>query len=342
MSEIATEVKPLLVSLPDFFATPPPEPVWLVDQLILERANGWIGAGAKVGKSYLSLDLLLACSLGVPWLDHFAVPRPLTVVLVEEEDSAWRVYNRITRLCRGRGADPPPTFHLLVRRGVQLDDDVTLAPLLSELELLGPDLVSWDVFNRLHTKDERNPGQMLPILRRVDQVRNELGCANLINHHSRKPGATGPDLASGGQKLRGPSEFWGWAENSLYLSTIKGGLRVEPESKDALVEPFAVHLEDLDDDCRLWVYDGPIKSKLDKGARTREAIVELLRGTWLGWSEISAQLNLSERTVKGHLASLEAEGVVDAMREPGKAGKRRWTVMSETGAPTQKPEEPPF
>jgi RecA-family ATPase len=87
-------------------------------------------------------------------------------------------------------------------------------PFVEELATLHPALVVWDVFNKLHTQDERRPDQVLPILKRIDRIRDTLGCANLLAHHSRKPSARGPDLASGGQRLRGPSEFWGWAENS--------------------------------------------------------------------------------------------------------------------------------
>ncbi len=218
-----------LVSAAEFASAPPAEPAWLIDQLILAASNGWIGAGPKGSKSYLALDLLLALAHGLAWLDHFAVLRPHVVVLVQEEDSRWRVYQRLERLCRGRAVGFPATLHVAVRTGIQLDEPASLEPFLRELAAVRPDLVVWDVFNRLHTKNERYPEQTLPILRRVDRIRDTLGCANLIAHHSRKPGTHGPDLASGGQKLRGPSEFWGWAENSLYLTPLKGkGRREEP------------------------------------------------------------------------------------------------------------------
>jgi DNA-binding transcriptional ArsR family regulator len=335
-----------LISLRQLFAAPPTAPCWLVDQLILQASNGWIGAGAKVGKSYLALDLLLACSLGEAWLGHFAVPRPLSVVLIQEEDSAWRVYQRARRLCRARGVDEVPTnFHLAIRTGLQLDDATTLDPFLAnELEPRRPDLIVWDVFNRLHTKSEKHAEQMLPILRRVDRIRNETGAANLITHHSRKPGATGPDLATGGQKLRGPSEFWGWAENSIYLSPLKGKgvVRVEPESKDALLEPFGAHLEDAEDDSRRWVYDGAIKAKVDKGTQSREAIVAVLNGTWLSTAQIAEQLKLSERTIKSHLASLLSEGIVDSAKEPGRAGRKLWSAMPEPAGAASGAEGPPW
>lgn len=324
------------VTLACLAAAPPTEPKWLVDGLILEAANGWIGAGAKVGKSYLALDLLLACCLGESWLDHFAIARPLTVALVEEEDSAWRVYRRASALCAGRGTAMPDRFHVHIRTGLQLDSRATLDPFLRWLEAKHVDLVVWDVFNKLHTKDEKRPDQMLPILKRVDRIRDELGCANLIAHHSRKPGAGGPDLASGGQKLRGPSEFWGWAENSLYLSPLKGkgAVLVEPESKDAIIEPFKAHLEDLADGARRWAYDGVVEAREAQGAKTRQAIIEALATGPMTAVALADHVGKKERAVKAHLAALERDGVLDFAKEPGRAGRRLWMLKPDgTGDP---------
>jgi len=322
-------------SLAEFFAVPPPEPAWLVADLIREAANGWIGAAAKVGKSYLLLDLLLAAALGQPWLGTFAVARPLVVILVEEEDSAYRVYERSRRLCRGRGVEPPATFHLTVRSGLQLDDTARLDAFLRWAENLRPDLIAWDVFNRLHTRDEKRPDQMLPLLKTVDRIRDTLGVGNLIAHHSRKPAPSGPDLASGGQRLRGPSEFWGWAENSLYLSPLKGKgvLRIEPESKDALVEPFKVHLEDGPDDSRRWVYDGPLAAKLDAGSKTRQRIVEALSAGPAAADALAEQIGVTARTVKSHLTALLADDIVTPTREPGRAGRKVWMLADNAETP---------
>ena len=86
------------------------------------------------------------------------------------------------------------------------------------------------------------------------------------------------NLASGGQRLRGPSELWGWAENSLYLSPLKGKghIVVEPESKDAIVEPFQARLEDLEDGSRRWVFEGTVQTRLAAGEKNRSAIVAAL------------------------------------------------------------------
>lgn len=316
----------LPIPLSRLFASPPPEPKWLVQDLLRERANGWIGAGAKVGKSWAALDLLLACALGKPWLDQFAIARPLTVVLVEEEDDDWRVYQRSVRLCLARGCGPPDTFHVLIRKGYRLDDEVGLAPLVSWFRDWRPDLIVWDVFNRLHLKDERKPDQIMPVLWRLDQLRNEIGCSNLVAHHSRKPGTAGPDMASGGQRLRGPSEFWGWAENSLYLTPLKGKghVIVEPESKDAIVDPFKAHLEDLPDDSRRWVYDGVVQARLDQGNENRKRIMELLSQQPHTVQQLTAATDLSDKTVSAHLRTLRAEGLAEFVKEPGRAGRKLW------------------
>jgi DNA-binding transcriptional ArsR family regulator len=317
-----------------FLTTPPPKPIWLVEGLLLQSANGWLGGPAKGGKSFLVADLLRASVLGVPWVRTFAIPRPLRVAWVEEEDSAWRVYERFTRLLRGDGlAGLPPgaVFKVSVRTGIQVDDERSLRPLLDVLSTEAIDLLVWDVFNKIHTKDEKRPDQMLPILKRLDRLRDEYGCANLVLHHTRKPGVSGPDLASGGQQLRGPSEFWGWAENSLYLKPLKakGALVVEPESKDALVAPFKVHLEDMEGDARRWVYDGTVAVKVAAGEAIRELILEALALNPMTVGQLVDHTKKSDKTLRRHLAALEQDGAVETLKEPGSAGRRLWVLGPE-------------
>jgi DNA-binding transcriptional ArsR family regulator len=123
----------------------------------------------------------------------------------------------------------------------------------------------------------------------------------------------------------------------------KGVVRIEPESKDALLEPFGAHLEDREDGSRRWIYDGAIKSKVDKGTQTREAIVAVLQGgVWLSAAQIGDQLKLSERAIKGHLASLDREGIVDSMKEPGRAGRKLWSAVSDTSEATPQAGGPPW
>jgi AAA domain len=334
--EIVPPPRRFLISAADLQTKPPSKPAWLVDQLILEASNGWIGAGAKIGKSYVALDLLLTCALGQPWLGKFAIPRPLTVVLIEEEDSAWRVYERLLRLCNGRNVDMPSNFHLAIRQGIQLDDSETFEPLLLELGEIGPDLIVWDVFNRLHTADEGRRDQMMPILKRIDRVRDRLRCSNLIAHHSRKPGVSGPDLASGGQRLRGLSEFWAWAENSLYLSRHKQAVTIEPESKDAIVEPFTVHLDDMEGEpeSRRWVYDGSAAAKLTAGEKHRAAIVKALEGgARLDAEAIATATRVTSDTIRRYLTSLVKDDVLDYAEVPNGKGRRRLYFLQAESAP---------
>jgi biotin operon repressor len=341
------------VPLSQLFLVPPPEPEWLVQDLLLAAANGWIGAPAKVGKSWIALDLLLACALGEPWLGHFKIPRPLRVVLVEEEDSAWRVYHRVKRLCqaRGLGQQPPDTFRVHIRTGLKIDDASRFEPFRRWVGMWRPDLVVWDVFNQLHSREERRPGDIMPVLWALDTLRNDFGTANLVAHHSRKPGTTGPDLAVGGQRLRGPSEFWGWAENSLYLTPLKarGAILVEPESKDAGTgDRFKAHLADLPSGARQWCYDGVIAAKVEAGSKTRDRIVELLHaspGQPLSTQAIADGLSVTSRTIKRHLGALEADGVLTAIQESqGSAHRKLWTLTTpdESGSSGDEIGHPPF
>jgi putative DNA primase/helicase len=339
------------LTLREFFADPPATtPSWLIEGVLQAATNGWLAAGAKSGKSYLALDLLLACATGQPWLGHFPVPRPLRVVLIEEEDPAWRVHQRLGRLLRGCQLAPdqcPPDFWVSFRAGYRLDDPPALAPLITWFTTIRPDLIVWDVFNRLHVQDERRPDQIMPVLRQLDRLRDLLGCTNLLLHHQRKPSPMGPDLAAGGVRLRGPSEFWAWAENSLYLTLIKGKSRslalvIEPESKEGMLDPFRAHLEDLPDGGQRWVYDGVAQARGEKVADRLALIQKILAQGPMSGSAIRQALvphlggdTPQPRTIERDLRVLLEAG---AVTREGSTKTSLWHLVG------QEPQEerPPF
>jgi len=71
----------LLIDAPEFLSTLTPEIDWLVEGVIQRKANGFICAAPKVGKSWLAADLVLSLALGLPWVG-FHVSGPAKVALI--------------------------------------------------------------------------------------------------------------------------------------------------------------------------------------------------------------------------------------------------------------------
>lgn len=229
---------------------PDEDVVWVVEHLFAACAHGWIGAEPKVGKSWLGLELALCAALGLPFLGH-AVPHPVRVLYVQEEDSKRRVRRRLRQLLIGRGlnSEAPPealgtNLRVAIRKGFKIDHDESREWLAREMAAFKPDIIIVDVLNEVHSAKEKDQDGMSPILQHFTELEREHGGAFIILHHFAK--GDGKTTRRGGQSMRGSSALHGWAENSLYLFYLrKNRFLVEPESKDeAGAEEFEVEISD--------------------------------------------------------------------------------------------------
>jgi hypothetical protein len=305
-------------------------PPWLVEGLLREGCFGWIGAGPKTGKSYLATDLLLAIGAGRAWLDHFPVPRPRTCLLIEEEDHAWLLAERLDELL---GEAPvPDTVHALIQAGTRLDEPDTLEPIHAWCADHRPGLIVWDVFSELHSKNENAGADMRPLLREARAFIDRYGTAVLINHHNRKPAPGFAPTASGGERMRGWSGLWGAAEQSLYLARVpktETALIVEPEGKSGdRLEPFKIHLEAWGDGRRRLVYDGPASAQDTARARRRADICLALADGALTRDALAGLLHVTPRTIGTDLRGLVDDGAL-RVHHPGsrrKGDERTWIL----------------
>lgn len=223
---------------------------WLVDGLFSRGSSGWVGAEPKVGKSFLVLELVYCLATGTPFLGQFAIPRPVRVVYIQEEDPEQRVLRRFNQLIRGTaGRTAPADTHLryAIRAGFKLDVPAWLVRLRDDLLAEPADICVLDVFQRIHTKSENDQQQMAEVLEGLNALSREFsGLAFLLVHHNRKPQVGNEARAN--QMLRGSGVLAGWGECSLFLRKSKAGKNrayVQPESKDAPeLEEFLVVLED--------------------------------------------------------------------------------------------------
>lgn len=239
---------PFLRPISDLLAQPEVPVDWLVDDLFSVGSSGWVGAEPKVGKSWLTLDLVYCLSTGTPFLDRFTIRQPRRVVYIQEEDSEQRVLRRFKQLLRGtpgRTAPPDDYLRFSIRQGFKIDSPLWMMRLRGELRAWPADVCVFDVFQRLHLKSENAQDQMAAVLAELDALNREFGCAFIVVHHNRKPQQG--NEARGNQMLRGSGVLAGWAECSLYLKggQAPGSLLVTPESKDAAaMDDFQVTIAD--------------------------------------------------------------------------------------------------
>lgn len=295
---------------------------WLVEELFSAGSSGWVGAEAKVGKSWLVLELVYCLTTASTYLERFAVTKPRKVIYIQEEDSEQRVLRRFNQLLRGTPDRQWPRDDLLrfaIRSGFKIDDPGWAARLHQALLTDPVDLCVLDVFQRLHLKSENDQAQMAAVLEVLNALNREFGCGFLVVHHNRKLQAG--NEARPNQMLRGSGVLSGWAECSLYCrkARSKNHMHVLPESKDAPeIDEFLVIREDTDNGgVRLVLAENAQQERISEQAAEVLSTVQRMTDTGvdctaqrvataLGWSRPTAYRVLEHLTERGTLETDEA------------------------------------
>lgn len=266
-----------IINHKQLLSRPRHEHKWLVKGLIRSASIGFIAGEAKTYKSWLSLHIAQAIATGTKVLGAFEVPRPARVLLVQEEDDANTVSERYALLKKGHALPEPVVGHILfsIHNGLKIDNPTTVNAFRSHLTDLGakgmlPDLIIFDVLNKLHDGNDANQKQATAVMRAFEKLRRDFGCAIIIIHHFGKKSGK-----RGNQRMRGSSVFAGWSENSLYVSRSGNKIDVEVENKFAQTENFSYKIESGVDSVKLVIAEDkgfvlpPIEERIGLSKRDR-------------------------------------------------------------------------
>lgn len=177
---------------------------FLVRDLILAGSLTVIYGESNSGKTFLTLDLMMAIALGQPWNGH-RVRRGLVLYVAAEGGSGIQ-----NRLAAYRQENPPPAGapFALLRQSVDLlraeADTAGLIELIREAESESGEKAAAVVIDTLARAlaggDENSAEDMSALIANADRIRLETGAAVVLIHHSGKDTAKG---ARGHSSLRG-------------------------------------------------------------------------------------------------------------------------------------------
>lgn len=228
--------------------SPPPAIGWLVEDIWPAGARGWIAGEAKLGKSWIALEMAVAIATGTPFLGRHEVARTGRVFYLTEESNLRALYNRLRMLLLAKGLDAETlrgTLSLLVRQRVKLTDPRWRTRLLTAIDRDKPVAVFLDPLRRYHDGGENDSADLVAVLDAAAEFQ-EHGAAVPIVHHMRKTSESNAD-ARAGQQLRGSSDLHAWGDAALYCTGTtedKNAVVVEVELKDAESPPsFVVGIE---------------------------------------------------------------------------------------------------
>jgi bifunctional DNA primase/polymerase-like protein/AAA domain-containing protein/primase-like protein len=315
--EIKTFIKPIST----LFMESDVKPEYLCFPILEKGTIGFVAGEPKVTKSWLALHIAHALTTGNPILSHFEVVGKKKVLYIQEEDSPALVRSRFELLAKGHNFIKPEDefFRYSIRSGFRIDSEDWLKRLEIEMEQFKPDLVIFDVLNKIHDLDENDQRDITKVMRNFERIRRGFGCSILIVHHFRKGGIGGS--RRGNQMMRGSSVLAGWSENSFYITSAPNKMyEVEFESKTSQIEPFLYGLESVKDEEGKTLsvsvsYKGD--ASLGKSLENLTKVSEAIRKGYQEQGErgvtikaVAEATGLGDKTVRQHLKSLEADGAV--------------------------------
>lgn len=292
----------------------PPEARWLIRHLWTRAGVGIVGGQAKLGKSWLGLDMAVSVTSGTPCLGHFPVDLPGPALVYLAEDALGDVRGRLDALCAHR--------HLDLRR---LDLQVVTAPVLrldceedqqrlaATIDELKPRLVVLDPLVRMHRLDENAAADMAVLLGTLRELQRRFDVAIALVHHASKKNHRRP-----GQALRGSSDLHAFVDSLAYLSRERDALKLHLEHRSAASpEPVEIRLVQ-GDATHLELVAPPAIDKPPVPLQDR--VVELLAAAPapLLRKELRASLRVNNQRLGEALAHLERQGRV-------RRGETGWT-----------------
>jgi hypothetical protein len=227
---------------------------WLIENLWARAGVGIIGGAPKCCKSWLGLDLAVSVASGTPCLDTFQVREPGGVLVYMAEDAAPVVKERLLGICRHRDLDLAALpIGVITASGVRLDLSRDQSRLAETVRRHTPRLLLLDPFVRLHRINENQSGDVAAVLGYLRELQRAHDLAVAVVHHARKNGGT----TSGGQSLRGSSDFFAWVDTALSLRRQRKQLVLSVEHRAAgAPEPSTLALVGLDNDMHLSIVAG--------------------------------------------------------------------------------------
>lgn len=250
------EAKYPLLTWSEFRDQAPEETAWLVEGILAEQQQSFIGAPAKYGKTWVAGDLAVSVVSGTPFLSRYAVPKAAPVIYLALEGQLAALRTRFGCLARAHGIDPDSTamddLHLRPRTpGINLADKAWAAWIIEQVRRTGAKLLIVDVLRKAMPQlRESGDGatDFSTLIANLAPIA-ELGCAIEFLHHFLKR-SDGTKDRSVLEMLVGSGALGGHADSVMGIGKReKEGqlirrLMVECDGRDeATPEPFTIELE---------------------------------------------------------------------------------------------------
>jgi hypothetical protein len=245
------------------------EPSWIIDQLISKGGINIISGLPESHKSFITLDMVRAVSLGVPFLGKFPTERHRALI-VDEENRLGRSKMRLGFL-----SDVALDVAVVAEKHIKIDSAGAAEAFIPYCKANDIGIVVFDSLSSFHGADENNNAQMAAVFEHFMRI-TQAGITVIIILHEPKSSKKDASNASprGAGDILAKSDVWlslrhvGNDVNTISVKQFK--------NRDAERLPefnIAVHREK---DRTRFEYVGEAPKQIGMEQRTDDAIIRLL------------------------------------------------------------------
>lgn len=232
------------------FMTVPTHLRWLVNDSWVDSSVGFISGRSKSYKTWIALDLALSIVSGKAFLDRYEVRRQGPVLLIQEEDPAAVLQDRLRLIAKAKGMLPRllsatddellveyPEYplHIINLQGFNLGSTERVAQVRKLIAEINPVMVILDPLIVMLGQgvDEYKANEVSAVLQSIKMWREEFGCAVCIVHHWNKgKNEEGERFA---QHMYGSFAFHAWLESALHVMPLVPDEDSETQKIDTVV-----------------------------------------------------------------------------------------------------------
>jgi hypothetical protein len=311
----------LAVLLIDFLNEEPEPFVPLISRLLHRGEAMILGGPPNVGKTWITMDMMLGIATGGYFANHFAC-EAAPVLFIDEEGSRRGDWERFQMLLSGREGTASAAgipIYTKIDAGVRLDTERGHAQLSRLIERYKPGAVFLDSLVRVHGGNESDNRQMANFFRVIKQLQTNYNTAFIFTHHIRKPSKDSQEDPL--WMLRGASDIQGYPDGILIFmpgddaSDVKV-IHTKMRNAEKL-RTFNLHLKIEDDRETAAIAYYEKEDGADDDSARSQVLHALIAygGEPVNAETIAADTGLSMRTVLEHIRVLAAVGNIVSQKD---------------------------
>lgn len=214
-----------------------PQPMVVGRGVLPVQSKMIIGGAAKVGKSFLVLNIGLAIAKGTPLFNAkypnqtpvFPVYQENKVLYIEWEVGVDGLRRRLERITTAKPEWQFAPFYVKSKdTNLRMDTDDGVMAIEAEIEQVQPQVLIIDPLSKAHTKDENSAEEMGKLMRVGDKWIEKYKLSIIYVHHTGLAAFDPQNMRRGGARLRGSSALFADVDSMIEVVNKSGASSQEP------------------------------------------------------------------------------------------------------------------